>query len=38
MIDTRSAKIEVPEFDLRIILAFNAALWAIIVAAVFAIF
>jgi hypothetical protein len=32
MIDTRNVCIEVPEFDLPVILAFNAALWTVLIA------
>jgi hypothetical protein len=32
MIDTRNVCIEVPEFDLPVILAFNAALWTVVIA------
>ena len=37
MIRGREIVIEVPKFDLPVILAFNAALWALIIALAFAV-
>jgi hypothetical protein len=37
MIDTRNVCIEVPKFDLAVILAFNAALWTVGIAVALAV-